>query len=296
MAKKRRSKTPKSKPTKVKYKVSIYQIQIKGPEKNKTFQSLLQKMKGKLLKGEPLAQADRFGTVIRSISGRENLKFGSLELCIVKYNQIRTGLSWNIKKSELVTDDGKVNAQKTDLIIYTEHHVAVLVHKPHGPNPSQIKNYLESIFHREAKEEKIDCEIDILPIKVGGSSTQIQSWKTINKFSIEFIKPNPSGTLKAKQLRDILEGSNADKGQLSLTGKTASGLKLSGIQELVEEGDHLVETGQGRLLAEGEDSKGNKEKIDSKNIEVRKFDLQTLSTDLRSLTELFIEKLSKFIS
>lgn len=295
MAKVRKKKRKKETIKKVKYRVSIYQIQIKGPEKNKTFQKLLSKIQDKLLSGKPLAEADRFGTVIRSINGVEESKLNALQLTLVKYNQKRTGLSWDTKKSILVSDSGRVTAQRTELIIFIEHHVAILIHKTHGPNPSQIKFYLENIFRKEARNSNTDCEIDILPLKVGGTTNRIRQWQSINKFSIEFIKPNPSGTLRARRLRELLNSSNADKGQLSLTGKTESGLKFSGIEELIEEGDNLIETGQGRMRAEGVDDRGNKEQIDSKNIAVNKISVETLSNDLRSLAELFKDKLKRFI-
>lgn len=284
MAKSKRKKIKKIEKTT--YRVTAYQIQIKGPRRNEAMKTLLDGLKEKLLNGRPLAQSDKYGTVIRSIKGVEGIREDSLILSLVKYNSLRTGLSWDMKTEELVEELSKVTAQKTELFIFPEEHIAFHIHKTHGPFPSQIEFYLQSIFEREKRSQKMECDIQILPIKVGGEVKKLQNWKSIKKFSIEVIRPNPSGAIRAKRLQRLLDESAADKVSLDLTAKVTEGIKKTSISELIHEGDRLVQIGQGRVQAEGMNASNQKDTLDSKNAKVKYTDILTDSSDFRTLEEI----------
>lgn len=283
------------KPKKVSYTVSLYEIHVKGPDRNKAFGQMLDHLSSRLVKGQPLTKADRFGTVIRSIAGKRSEDPDALELSLVKYNSRRTGLSWNLAKSTLVQDQGLVTAQRTELVLLREEHVAILVHKPHGPSPSQIQTYLEMLMKTAATELELDCTIDVLPQRVGGTASQIKTWRKINRISVEFFRPNPSGAIHAELLKNILDSTDCDKGRIEVEAKKEQGLKYSGIAPLVSEGEHLVTHGQGNLRAAGVNQNDDKEEVDSTHEKVRKVPVITTAAETRSLAKLFFESLTKFI-
>lgn len=285
---KTKKKKPKKKPRPkaITYKVTAYQIHIKGPERNKAFNTLLDGLRERLISGKPLVKADRFGNVVRSLSGVAEEKIKSLTLNIVKFNTRNTGLSWDIKKDDLVDNDDRVTAQKTELIIFPEEHIAYHVHKPHGPSTEQIEKYLFSIFEIERQRQKLDCTIEVEPGRVGGEIKRVHKWKIIKKFVIQVIRPNPSGTVVAKQLKDLLAKTDSDKVGLELSANVKTGLNKSNISELIDEGDKLVSEAQGRVQVEGINASNHKDSLDSKDVKVKYHEIKTDISDLRSLAEI----------
>lgn len=290
MAKKiKRQKKKRSKL--ITYRTTCYQIQIKGPKRNKSFELLFDGLFERLKKGAPLARADKFGTVIRCLSGLEDKKSGTFELTLIKYNTNKTGLKWNESKAALYEDNDKENfsAQKTQLIIHVEKHKAFHIHKPHGPTATEIENYLSTIFEREKNHQKLDCSIDIIPLKVGSEVSRISNWKFIKKFSIEVIRPNPDGTVQAKELKALLKKTGSDKVALELTSKEKHGLTKSSISPLITEAGSLVDQGQGRVTAEGFNNNMQKVAMDSKDIKVRVESIKAKDDDERTLTQIILD-------
>lgn len=294
MAKKKSRR--RSRPKLVKYKTTIYQIQVKGPERNGTLNSLYSHFKSRLAAGQPMAKADQYGNVIRALKGHEYRQPNCIELEIVKYNANKTGLAWDTSKHQLVEELNKVSAQKTQLIIYLKYHVAILVHKTHGPTPSQLEYYLRSILQKAADELEIDCSIDILPIKIGGTIKAIKHWRKIKKFKIEVFRPNPDGTRRLRKIKDILDKTEADKVDVTISAKVATGIKMSGIDQYIEEGDRLSSLGQGRVQAEGVARDGSTVELDSKDAKVKYHLVRTTDEETRLLPSLLFDNLKKWFT
>jgi|GEM_PF-4701541 len=265
-----RIRTNKSHAKSKKLNTSIYQIHVKGPERNETLIELFAHVKNRLLHGEPLVKADKFGNVVRATGALPSKRPNAVQLTVVKYNSRRTGLAWDIDRDVLVSDQKRVNAQRTELIIYPDEHVAVLVHRTLGPNPSQVSFYLKSLFALSASELEIDCTIDVMPLKVKGMVKRLMKWKVIKRFEIEVYRPNPDGSFKAKRLKDLVRTTGADKARLAVTANVESGIKKIGIKELINEGDRLAELGQARVTADGLNEESHKEMIDSDREKVAK--------------------------
>jgi len=282
----------KRKPKKVTYNSSVYQIHVKGPERNETLKELFDHVRQHLLHGDPLVKADRHGNVVRAIGALSFKEPSSVELTVVKYNSIKTGLAWDTELEKLVEEKSRVTAQRTKLIIYPDEHRAVLVHKNQGPTPSQVVFYLNSLFELSAQELEIDCTIDVVPLKVGGKIKSLSEWKVIKKFSIEVFRPNPDGSIKAKAIKKLLERTSSDKAEVSLAASEKSGIKH--IHDLITDGARLVEMGQARVAAEGINSESEKDKVDSKEETVRKFKVVTDTDDNRSLPSILFDNLKKW--
>lgn len=295
IARKKMARRKKHRPKIVKHRVTIYQIQVKGPERNKAFSKLFESIKNSLKEGKVLTKADRYGNVIRALTAWEETKPRSLVVSLVKFNSKKTGLAWDTSKNELVEELNKVTAQQTKLVIIPEHHVALHIHDTHGPTPSQLEFYLKSILNSVAEKIELDCSIDILPLKVQGAVKDLERWRSIKKFIIEVIRPNPSGSVKSRTLKNILDKSDSDKAILELKAKTAKGIKKSGIRELINEGDRLIQLGQARVFAEGSNEDAEPDSIDSEKVKVRYFDIKTDTDDLRSLPELLFDSLRKWL-
>lgn len=272
----------------VKYKITAYQIQIKGPVRNETMQEMLNGMRNRLINGLPFAEQDKYGNVIRALSGKEDTSNDCLILRLVKYNSIDTGLSWDIAKDKLLDNNNQVTAQRTDLIIFKEKHIAYHVHKPHGPSTTQIESYLKAIFEKEKINQKIECTIDIIPLKIEEKIKKVHQWKIIKKFQIQVYRLNPDGSIDSKLLKDFLKKSKSDKLNLELSSQEVSGIKKSSINELIDAGDKIVTDGIGRITIEGINENNKKDQIDSDKSKTKVNIVPSTESDKRSIVEIIL--------
>lgn len=282
----------KSKPTITRLSTSIYQLQVKGPERNLALSKIMDHIVSHIRAGTLINNENYYGDTVRC-EGKANISDDPpcIELGIIKYNSKSTGYTWDILKEKLNANDHRVTAQVTDLFLYPIEHVAVLIHKNQGPNPSQTTSFLEKILRTASRELALDVDIDVMPLRVGGATQTIQSWSVLKSLIIEVIRPNPSGGPKSKRIKALLDTSDSDKVRLSLSSKTDEGLSQAGVKDLVEEADVLVTEGQGSVKARGVDEDGIETGIDSKNIQVKKFSLRKSSEDERGLIEYLYEEL-----
>lgn len=293
--KKARAKKKKA-PTIQKYNTTIYQLQVKGPQRNKALLRMLEKLVDVIEKGYIATNSDYFGETVRYDDYYYLHKDPAcIEIGIIKYNSIATGITWDTKSQKKNLNDPRVTAQVTSLFIYPLEHVAVLSHKAHGPNPAQVTSFLQKILKTLARELEIDVEIDVIPLKVAGTAETIRSWPVLKSLYLEIIRPNPDGRVRSKKIKKLLDLSDSDKIKLEFSAKTEDGLDKNGLKEYIDEAESLTSSAQGTIRARGEDQDGTPTEIDSKQTQVKKFPLTKASDDKTPLAKYFYEKLkSKF--
>lgn len=284
----------KSKSKRKSHSLSAYQIIVKGEVRNKALENLStlleQQVKAKTL----ILKKDRFGNVLRitsaSVEEIRNLK--AVTISVVKFNEKRTGISWNLRRNEVVQDNEQVTAQSCRIFIFPGPHVAFLEHKRHGPSPKQIEDFLKQLLANLAHEASLDCEIDVVSVKKSDEIAKIKDWEIIKQFHIEIYRPNPSGTVVSRQLRKILEDTSADKVTMDLTSKEKSGLHPDKA-DLLKDAEKVVEEGTGHFKASGVED-GKPVAIDSKKVAVDKFVVVDIIAEGIPLAELIVDQLKRF--
>lgn len=233
------------------YNVIPFNIHIKGPIKNKGYSELFSIIEKNMYSGSLIVKPNSKGVVIRCLSGKYIKAHNASIVSLLKYNENTTGLAYDLDKDILISDTKQVSAQVVTGVFLHEHHLFMLIPKPHGPSDLEIEDYLEKIFDLAVGKKKSDYSVNVEAFKQKGITSRIESWNVIKYVKIEVFKNNPVMDDLGNNLSEIAELLESDKLDITARTRAKSGINKEQIMPILEAGDRLILSGRARITAEG---------------------------------------------
>lgn len=295
MAKKAIKKAKPKKKRLIIYKVVPFNIHIKGPNRNKGYAELYSKIESKLNEGSLIVKPNSKGVVVRCLSGKYNETQKATVVSLLKYNENATGLAYDLAKEVLIKNTTFVTAQVVQGVFFHEHHIFMLLPKPHGPSDSEIEEYLEKIFELAVGTNAEKYSVNVRAFKQKGVTSKIENWDVIKCVKFEVFRNNPLMNDVANNLSEIAELLESDKLEIVARTRAKAGINKENIKPLLEAGDKLSETGQARVTAEGVEG-GTTDFVDTKEEKNLKLKVKSYENDEGGLVRKMKEDLIQYLN